>query len=506
MFQWLLEQYGMQLDPIFISAFSIFLVTLLYTLIRPRTNKLNLPPSPSKLPIIGNLHQLGTLPHRSLQSLARKHGPLMLLHLGQTPALIVSSDDAAKEVIQIQDFNFCNRPRMSFAERLLYSSKDLAFSPYGEYWKQMRKISTQHLLSGHRVESFRTVREEEANIMIDKIHEYCSSASSVVNLSELIYSFTNNVVCRVAMGRKFDAGEGAKKFSELITEFMNLIGVFNVADYIPWLSIINNFNGLNARVRKSSKEMDCFLESVIQDHIDPKKKTNSGVEDFIDVLLGMQNDSTNRVSFARDNIKAVILDMFAAGTDTSAVTLVWAMTELIKHPEIMKEVQAEIREISKGKLHITEDDLGQMHYLKMVIKEALRLHSPASIFVPHESIQDTKLLGYDIPAKTRIFINQWAIANDPMLWDEPEEFRPKRFLNTSIDYQGKDFKFFPFGAGRRGLFATPNMELPLANLLYHFNWSLPNGLKSKDVDVAEEFGIILHKKSPLLLVPTPCGF
>ncbi|PIA50631.1 hypothetical protein AQUCO_01200083v1 [Aquilegia coerulea] len=383
---------------------------------------------------------------------------------------------------------FCNRPRVTFAERLVYS-KDLAFSSYGEYWKELRKISALHLLSGHRVESFRTIREEEANFMVDKIRECCSSASSAVNLSEIIFSFTNNVVCRVAMGRKFGEDEGAKKFSELIMEFMNLIGVFNVADYIPWFSVVNNFNGLNARVAKNSKEMDCFLENV---------------------LLGMANDSTNRVSLVRDNIKAVILDLFTAGTDTSAATLVWAMTELIKHPEIMKEVQTEIREITKGKFCITEDDLGQMHYLKMVIKEALRLHSPAPSLIPHESIQDTNLLGYDIPAQTRVFINQWAIANDPMLWDEPEEFRPKRFLNTSIDYQGKDFKFIPFGAGRRGcpgiLFATPNMELPLANLLYHFNWSLPNGVTSKDVDFAEELGIILRKKSPLLLVPTPCGF
>ncbi|PIA42028.1 hypothetical protein AQUCO_02100102v1 [Aquilegia coerulea] len=452
---------------------------------------LNLPPSPSKLPIIGNLHQLGTLPHRSLQSLARKHGPLMLLYLGQTPVLIVSSADAAKEVIKTQDFNFCNRPRISFAERLFCSNKDLAFSSYDERWKEIRKISVLHVFSGHRVESFRTIREEEANFMIGKIYECCSSASSTVNLSDIIFSFTNNVVCRVAMGMKFGDNEGAKK---LITEFMNLIGVFNVADFIPWLSMVNNFNGLSSRVEKNAKELDCFLESVIEDHIDRKKKTkNSGDEDFVDVLLGMANDKSNRVYFARDNIKPVILDMFIAGTDTTATTLIWAMTELMKHPEIMKE-----------------DDLGQMHYLKMVIKETLRLHSPAPLFIPHESIQDTKLLGYDIPAKTRVFINQWAIANDPMLWDELEEFRPKRFLNTSIDYQGKDFKFFPFGAGRRGcpgiLFATPNMELPLANLLYHFNCSLPNGVISKDVDVAEELGLLLRKKSPLLLVPTPCGF
>ncbi|PIA50633.1 hypothetical protein AQUCO_01200085v1 [Aquilegia coerulea] len=148
MFQWLLEQYGMQLDPIFISAFSIFLVTLLYTLIRSRTNKLNLPPSPSKLPIIGNLHQLGTLPHRSLRSLSRKHGPLMLLYLGQTPALIVSSADTAKEVIKTQDFNFCNRPRMSFAERLFYSNK-LKTLTFPAFSVQHPASSIQHFKQTH---------------------------------------------------------------------------------------------------------------------------------------------------------------------------------------------------------------------------------------------------------------------------------------------------------------------------------------------------------------------
>ncbi|KAF5195765.1 Cytochrome p450 [Thalictrum thalictroides] len=245
----------------------------------------------------------------------------------------------------------------------------------------------------------------------------------------MIYSFTNNVVCRATIGRKFGADKGDKNLWKLTTEFNDLVGAVNVADFIPWLSIVNKFNGLNARVEKNYKGLDCFLESVIEEHIDPKKKTkDSGenIEDFVDVLLGMENDNTNRVSLARDNIKALILDMFAAGSDTSSATLIWAMTELIRNPEIMKEVQNEIREIAKGKLCITEDDLGKMHYLKMVIKETLRLHSPAPLLLPHESIQDTKLLGYDIPAKTRVFVNQWAIANDSMLWEDPEEFRPKR--------------------------------------------------------------------------------
>ncbi|KAF5183878.1 Cytochrome p450, partial [Thalictrum thalictroides] len=272
-------------------------------MITSRNIKLNLPPSPPKLPIIGNLHQIGRLPHRSFHSLARKHDPIMLLYVGQTPTVIVSSVDAAKEVIKIQDLNFCNRPRTSIAERLVYSYKDLAFSPYGKYWKEVRKICVLQLLSGQRVESFKKIREEEANLIIDKIHECCAT----VNFGEIIYTFTNNVVCRATIGRKFGADEGDKNV--LITEFMDLLGVVNIADYIPWLSMMNKFNGLNARVEKNFKGLDCFLDSVIEEHIDPKKKTkDSGekIEDFVDVLLGM-DDSTNRVSLARDNIKALIL-------------------------------------------------------------------------------------------------------------------------------------------------------------------------------------------------------
>ncbi|KAF5201730.1 Cytochrome p450 [Thalictrum thalictroides] len=200
--------------------------------------------------------------------------------------------------------------------------------------------------------------------------------------------------------------------------------------------------------------------------------------------------------------------MFLAGSDTASAAVVWAMTELIRHPEIMKELQKEIREIGKENLGITEDDLGKMHYLKLVMKETLRLHGPAPLLLPHESIQDTKLLGYDIPAKTKVLVNAWAIAMDPLLWDEPDEFRPRRFLNSSLDYKGNNFEYIPFGTGRRkcpGIsFAILTMELPLANLLYHFDWTMPNGApKPEDLDITEGFGIVTYKKDPLVVVATP---
>ncbi|KAJ0807215.1 putative cytochrome P450 [Helianthus annuus] len=173
----------------------------------------------------------------------------------------------------------------------------------------------------------------------------------------------------------------------------------------------------------------------------------------------------------------------------------------------MKKLQQEVIEIAEGKPVIHEKDLEKMHYLKATIKETLRLHTPIPLLVPRESTQDVKLMGYNIPSRTQVIINASAIARDPTLWEEPDEFRPERFLNSSIDFKGFHFELLPFGAGRRGCpgiqFAMVVNELALANVVYKFNLALPNGVKEKDLDMSETSGITVHKKSPLLVMATP---
>ncbi|XP_059623761.1 3-beta-hydroxylase-like [Cornus florida] len=492
-----------------------FLVFLLKWLSNQKPQR-NLPPSPSKLPIIGNLHQLGLSPHRSLQSLAQKYGQLMLLHFGSKPTLIVSSADAAHEIMKTHDLNFSNRPKSRIPSRLTYD-KDMVFSPYGEYFKQLRSICALHLLSNKRVESFRRVREEETTLMLEKIKQ---SSSSPVNLTEIIILLTNDILCRVALGKKYsDRVEGDIKLKELFRDFMevSILGVFNVGEYIPWLSWLNHINGLNGKVEKVFQVLNKFLEGVVEEHMDRRKRDidgcrsnehNEGQEDLVDVLLEIQRDSsTTAFPLHRDSIKALILDMFVGGTDTSSAVIEWEMTELLRHPKVMKKLQNEVRGIAKGKDDITEDDLEKMHYLKAVIRESMRLHAPVPFLMPREAIQDVNVMGYDIAAGTQVLINVWAIARDPLLWEDAEVFRPDRFLNTSIDYKGKDFKFLPFGAGRRGCpgihFAEPINELALAKLVHKFDFALPNGARDEDMDLTEGTGQTLSKKYPLLVVATP---
>jgi len=203
-------------------------------------------------------------------------------------------------------------------------------------------------------------------------------------------------------------------------------------------------------------------------------------------------------------------DTFAAGTDTSSALIEWAMTELLRHPKALKKLQEEVRWINRGKESVNEQDLEKMEYLKAVIKETLRLHPPLALLVFREAREDVKINGYDIAASTQVIINAWAIQREPSFWEEANEFHPERFLTSAVDFKGQHFQLIPFGAGRRScpgiLFATIGAELALANLIYAFNWALPDGAQGDSLDMSESSGITIHRRDPLLAVATPYLF
>ncbi|KAL3518617.1 hypothetical protein ACH5RR_021206 [Cinchona calisaya] len=181
------------------------------------------------------------------------------------------------------------------------------------------------------------------------------------------------------------------------------------------------------------------------------------------------------------------------------------MAEMVKNPGIINRAQDEVREICGEKGNVDESRIHELKYLQAVVKEALRLHPPAPLLLPRECSEQCEIYGYEIPAKTRIFVNGWAINRDPRHWTEPEKFIPERFLDSEIDFRGKTFSYIPFGGGRRicpGIsFALPNIELPLAQLLYHFDWKLPGELKQEQLDLTEAFGLVARLKQDLLFIP-----
>ncbi|KAK2985145.1 hypothetical protein RJ640_004826 [Escallonia rubra] len=464
---------------------------------------LRLPPGPLQLPLIGNMHNLvGSLPHHILRDLAKKYGPLMYLRLGEVPTVVVSSPEIAKEVMKTHDLIFAQRPYFLAARILSYDSTNIVFAPYGEYWRQLRKICIMELLSAKRVKTFRAIREEEVSNVIQEI---LAKERTTINLSKKIFSLTYGITARAAFGEK---GKDQELFLSLMEEIIELGSGFNIADMYPsvkWLEVIS---GLQPRFEKIHKKVDKILDNILNEHknrtIMPTGKGDAN-EDLVDVLIRYQKHGDLEFPLTDSNIKAVILDIFIAGSETSSTAMGWAMSEMLKNPSVIERAQAEVREVFGKRKVVDETGLHELKFLQSVIKETLRLHPSLPLLLPRESREQCDINGYQIPAKTKVIVNAWAISRDPRHWHDAERFYPERFLDSSVDYKGTNFEYIPFGAGRRicpGIaFALANIELPLAQLLYHFEWKLPNGLKHEGLDMTEAFGSTAGRKHELCLIP-----
>ncbi|KAK9123654.1 hypothetical protein Sjap_013256 [Stephania japonica] len=354
----------------------------------------------------------------------------------------------------------------------MYGCVDIGFAPYNESI-QLREICVMELLSVRRVKTFKTVREEEVVCLIERISRSSSKGASV-NLFAMSHILTVHIIFRCAFGRKFSNIDAQNGFADLPEELMSGLLSFSFADSIPILGWLDIVTGLITRLKKTARKLE-----------------------------------VNKISkkLTRDKIKALILDMFVSGTETSSRVIEWAMSELIRNPKIMKKAQEEVRRIvrEKGKLKL-DADIQEMDYLKCVVKEAFRLHPPTPI-LRRESSQSVNIKGYLLPPKTKVMINAWTIQRDQDTWSCAEEFIPERFIGSKFDFKGLDFEYFPFGSGRRicpGIsFGSGVVEIVLANLLFWFDWQMPGGADEKGLDMTDSFQTRGARECPLQLVAAP---
>uniref|UniRef100_A0A803M8U0 Cytochrome P450 n=2 Tax=Chenopodium quinoa TaxID=63459 RepID=A0A803M8U0_CHEQI len=485
-------------------ALFISSLIILFNLLKKQTHN-NLPPGPTKLPLIGNLHQLAwgnTLPHRRLAELATVYGPIMHLRLGEVPTVVVSSADTAREVMKTHDAVFCSRPTLMVGKEIFYGSSDIGLAPYGEYWRQVRKISVLELFTMKRVESFRVIREEEVAEFVELLR---AEAGSVVNLSKKLFGLSFDITSRIAFTKK---GKEQEEFQALAVAVTKIASGFSIVDLYPSLDFLQSISGMKKKLKELVQESNRILDPIIDEHKSKMRDQGKVEEDLVDVLLNFHKDSvanSHNFCLSTDNIKAVVLELFGAGSETSSTAMEWAMSELLKNPKAMEKAQAEVRRVYQREVVVNETKLHKLTYLKQVIKETLRLHPPLPLLVPRESVERCQIQSCDIPIKSRVVINAWAIGRDPKSWSDPERFNPERFDNCSSDYKVDDFELLPFGAGRRkcpGMaLGIANVELPLAMLLYHFDWKLP-----KNLDMDESFGITMRRKNELHVIPIPCPY
>ncbi|XP_061344801.1 cytochrome P450 71AU50-like [Gastrolobium bilobum] len=471
---------------------------------RSKEKAKRLPPGPIGLPILGSLHKLGANPHRDLHQLAQKHGPIMHLRLGFVPTIVVSSPQAAEQFLKTHDLVFASRPPVEAAKYIAWEQRNLSFGEYGSYWRNMRKMCTLELLSHTKINSFRDMRQEELDLLINHLIEEARDGVAV-DISAKVGSLSADMSCRMILGKKYmDKDLDEKGFKAVMQEAMHLAAAPNIGDYIPYIGKLD-LQGLTKRFKLVHKIFDDFFEKIIDEHMQSENREDK-IKDFVDVMLGFVGSEVSEYSIERPNIKAVLLDMLAGSMDTSATAIEWALSELLKHPRVMKKLQTELQTVVGMKRKVEESDLDKLEYLDMVIKESLRFHPVAPLLIPHQSMEDCMVGDFFIPKKSRVIINAWAIMRDPSAWKEPEKFLPERFEGSNIDIRGRDLQMIPFGSGRRG---CPGLQLGLtvvrsvvAQLVHCFDWKLPNDMLHTDLDMTEEFGLTLPRAKHLFAIPT----
>lgn len=475
-----------------------------------RGKQLKLAPGPRRWPILGNLLQIGPVPHLGMQKFNQKYGPLVYIHIGMVPTVVTDDPKYIKEFLLKQDLIFASRPKNIASEHFTFGGNDIAFAPYGPHWRTVRKICTMELLTPKKIDSYRKGRNDEVQCMVGDVLKASHEGKSI-NLRDLFGSLTSNAITRMILGQRFFGPKGAgpqvaAEHKAKIYESFSLINAFNIGDYLPFLRFLD-LQGHEKRMNEIMKWVDELYDRIIQEQrLVLEKGSEAGPVNFVHTLLEAEDrDKTLNMT----KIKAILIDMVAAGTDTSSVTSEWTMAELLRHPEYMAKVQQEINQVVGQDRLVEESDLVNLRVLRAVVKEVFRLHPVGGFLIPHISMKETRVGGYDIPKNTRILINTYALGRNPAVWSNPNTFQPERFLlenDQPVEFSDPECTLVPFGAGRRGCpGASLGMNvvlLGLARLLQLFNWTPSSKERLDDADMVEAFGYTV-KGVPLEAIAKP---
>ncbi|KAF9593488.1 hypothetical protein IFM89_023537 [Coptis chinensis] len=486
---------------------AVMLLLLATIMKKARIGANQLPPGPPGWPVFGNMFELGAMPHVSLSSLGRKYGPVFWLRLGTVNTTVVSSAEAAMEMFKNHDLNFSGRNVNEAMRACSYNQGSMVFGQHGPYWRMLRRICTTELFTNNRINETEHIRKKCIDNMLRWMWDESQKKGSI-ELARFVSHMSVNVIGNVMLSEDLVDPQSKKgdEFFKSISRIIESIGKPNVADFFPFLQWLDPQRIKKNMTRDMGNALDFACRFVKQRILDRQNKKKSTKADFLNVMLDFEGNQKDGepADISEKNINIMILELFGASTESTTGTIEWAMTELLRNPGVMRKVQEELDQVVGQNKCIEESNIGDLHYLKAVLKETLRLHPPAPLLVPHRAMEDTKFMSYSIPKDTQILVNVWAIGRDPVSWDDPLSFKPERFFRSNTDYKGHHFQFIPFGAGRRMCVGLPlahhMLHLALGSLVHSFEWALEDGITPEKMDMRERFGIALRKADPLKVV------
>lgn len=485
------------------SLITLVVGFLVYLLIqRSHRRKYKLPPGPFSLPVVGNWLQFREgLNPKNLAELAKRYGDVCMLRMGQRNVLVVSSPEMAKEVLQTQGVEFGSRARNLVFDMTTAKGQDMVFADYGEHWRKMRRISTLPFFTNKIVQQNKHGWEEEVDLAIKDIRATEGATTIGIVIRTRLELMMYNIVYRMMFGWRFD-GLNDPLYVQLMTlnkDNLRLAQSFkyNCGDFVPLFKPF--LRGYLKEVWETNQRRLAFLRDAF---LNERKKRKGGEKIGVDFFM----DAHLNGEISEDSVLYLIQNMNVAAIETTLWSSEWAIAELVNNPDIQRKLRSELDNVLGKGVPTREPDVTKLTYLQAMIKEVLRMHLVAPMLLPHKNLRATKLGLYDIPAGCRVLVNAWGISNNPKYWEKPEEFRPERFIEQKVELNGSDFRFIPFGSGRRScpgsMIALPVLGLVMGRLVQSFELLPPPGLDKVDLKgVGGQLSLTIATKSTVVVKP-----
>ncbi|CAI8602337.1 unnamed protein product [Vicia faba] len=465
------------------TVFLLFLSYIAITLFSRTKTHINLPPGPSLFTLMLNASELGKLkPQHSLAKLSKIYGPIMRLKLGQITTFVISSPEIAQEVLQTHDLFLSDRTIPQAVAVLDHQHFSLPFMPACDLWRDLKKISKNHLFSSKTLDASYQLRCNKLQDFLCDI-DRSSKRGEAVDIGRAAFKTTLNFLSNTFFSMDFanSAGE-TDEYKDIIENLVRVIGTPNLVDFFPVLSMFDpqGIKGISSTfLEKLLQIIDSYTTKRLKLREDENYIPN---DDMLDMLLNISQENGQKMDNTK--IKHLFLDLFVAGTDTTSYTIERAMAELIHNPHVMSKAKKELAQVIGIGNSIDESDITKLPYLQAVVKETLRLHPSAPLLLPRKAKIDVKICGYTIPQGSQVLVNEWAMGRNPSIWDNPNTFYPERFIGSEINFKGQYFQFTPFGGGRRmcpGLpLAIRMLHTMLGSLINSFEWKREN--EDRDID------------------------
>ncbi|XP_063298157.1 cytochrome P450 2K1-like [Pelobates fuscus] len=448
----------------------------------------NYPPGPKPLPLIGNLNILDIKrPYLTLMELSKQYGSVFSIQMGMNKMVVLTGYETVKDALVNHADEFGERPEFPIFHKI-DNGAGLIFSR-GENWKVMRRFTLTTLRDfGMGKSSIEEKIIDECDHLVLRFQSF--NGKSIDNTVTIISAIAN-IIVSIILGHRMEYDDKAfLKLMSLTVENIKLVGSPMISLYNLFPNFVGLFPGSHKTVHKNIKELNDFITETFVTHL--KELDVNDQRSFIDAFLIRQKEEENnpKTYYHNVNLMSLIRNLFAAGMDTTAMTLRWGLLLMLKHPDIQEKVHDEISRVI-GSTQPRYDHRLQMPYTNAVIHEIQRFANIVPMNLPHETTKDVNFKGYFIPKGITIVPLLYSVLRDKTQFAEPEKFNPNHFLDARGSFVKKD-AFMPFSAGRR-VCAGENlarMELFLffTSLLQKFNFCLPPGVT--DADLTPAVGIL----------------